>query len=291
MVVGQHRPASQAGVRRSPRRAQQQLGDRRSRGVVTLRFSARRRRRRARARRPASTSIASSVAAASSVVGPRQRPLERRAAEDLRRLHRPQLASGRASRVTRTPSAARLIVSVTGAAAIAASQPPSSSSARDAARDELGRHQRARRVVDEHDVRLGRRGRERAPRTECERSAPAGARAIAARGRRVAAPRRAARRRSSPIAARRAQRLDAPLQHRAPRKRDERLGAEDPRRSPRPAATISATAVKIAAPPLRGSDLRARPTRRAGRRGAAPPRPRPCRARTSARTRGSSSPG
>ena len=220
------------------------------------------------------------MAAASDVVRLGQRALQRRAAEDLRRLDRPQRASGRACARRPAPSPASLIVSVTGAAAIAASQSSASRPARPP-RTSSGRHERARRVVDEHRV-AGRR-RCSAARTECERCVAAGDADRA--GRRVDA-RAAARRRCARSRHRRSG-VDATTRASdGPHSMTNALGPSDPRRSPRPAATTSATATAQWLPRGGGQAL-GRLVSRSSRccLGLVLA---PSRARTSARRRGSS---
>ena len=181
---------------------------------------------------------------AAALVG-RQRPLERRPAEHLRGLHRPQPVALERCAATVTPSAATcLIVSVTGAAAITASAPVPASSA-SARAEQLRRGQRPRRVVDDHRVAVGWAAA--SPRaTDC--------RADGAAGHRDASP--AARRRADRPAARRS--ISSTSDGAAARRRStgpsarpasgtSALGRSCPRRSPRPAATITATAVIVPA--------------------------------------------
>ena len=149
-----------------------------------------------------------------------ERALEGGAAEDLRRLDRPQRASGRAC-ARRARRAHSLIVSVTGAAAIAASASPSASRH---ACDELGRDAAGER-------RRGRRPRRRraaaaasAARTECERSLP--------RARRWCRPApRPRRQRDDDLGHGRhpLQRGDRPLDHRTAGQDGERLGDRLPK--------------------------------------------------------------
>ena len=198
----------------------------------------------------------------------------------------PTGASGRACGRRRRPAPASFVVSVTGAAAIAASTP---SSAVEAALDELRRRASGRA----------------ASWTRTGSPSPGAAERVADRVRALGpardadGPRRAPRRpagSATTISLDRghgAQRLERPLEQRAPRNDDERLG------SVRPKALATSCgdeegdghARLRARPLLGGGDLLARRSRRAARRGRARPPPRPSRARTSARRRGSSSRG
>ena len=250
-----------------------------------------------------STSQASSVAAASTSCGDVERALERLARNTCGVCtdH-----SSERSSVSCTPPVAstRLIVSVTGAAAIAASTPlRRASSAAIVRRGELGRQQRPRGVVHEHRIARRRRAAS-ARRTDSERDAPPSTPTTPARRLDVRA---AARRRSARSRPRRAARRCSTAASADRRARRAPSGGPAASRSPRPAATISATAISketVAHAPVLPSPAleRARepvtrpllqpsgwwPSPRAARRGSSRPRPRPCRARTSARRRGSS---
>ncbi len=217
-----------------------------------------------------STSDASSVAAAStsSDTASARSKAARRKTCGVCTAHSTERSSVR----TTSPPGASLIVSVTGAAAITASQPNSTSassadakiagvtSARAASWTITGSPSPARSALS----------------TECDRCAPpttpivpAGADAPCGSATTIC---------STPATARSASMLHSSIGR--PATTTNALGPSVPRRSPFPAAKTSASATW---PPRRRS-------RRAGRRGAARPRPRPCRARTSARMRGSSSP-
>ena len=229
MVVGEHQPPTRC-AEAAARRA------RTSKDVVTLRFrpgprprarcrpSARRaRRRRWRppgSRRPPRARARAPRAGTPAVSGP------------------PRESSGRASARTTPRSSTSLIVSLTGAAAIAASQ-SSLVESREHALEKLGARERARRVVHEQ------RGQRRRP-----RAAP--------RARTRTGPRRPARRpcppapphpsgsattiRSTDPTARSASTLHSTIGR--PASVTNALGRSSPRRSPRPAATISAAAVR-----------------------------------------------
>ena len=155
----------------------------------------------------------------------------------------------------RSPSA-RLIVSVTGAAAIAASASGRASSAAITASASSRAEQRPRGVVDEHGVAAGRSRRARGAPTPSAparrpRRRPAGARLRGQAG--APAPGGSATTICS-IAGQRAERVDAPLQQRPAGELDERLrAAPRPRRSPLPAATIRATVICDGAARARGS--------------------------------------
>ena len=265
VVVGQHRRRSLA---------QRELGDPQVAGRRDLQVLARRRRRPARRRPPRSTSQASSVAAASTSSGASsaRSSAARRKTCGVCTAHSVERSSVR----TTSPSA-RLLDRVGHRRG---GDRPRRSRARPARRAPprkiCARHERPRGVVDDHRVALARAAARRS--TDCERCAPPGTPIVPAGASRARGQRDddRARPRRPPAAP---SMLHSSIGR--PASTTNALGPSDPRRSPRPAATTSATATW--SPPRRRC-------RRAGRRGAARPRPRPCRARTSARTRGSSSP-
>ena len=306
VVVGEHSGrAIQAGSRALGRAASSSSATRRSSGVVTLRFSAG---LGDDDHPPSARSIseASSVAVASSSVGDVERPLERRAAEDLRASAPTTARSARASRATtlrRVGALDRVGDGRRGDRRVGAG-----------VHRQRGDHRSASSGVSSGRAASWTSTSSPAPaaasarRTESEREPAATVDSGSRRRRRGHPARRQRRPRSarSPDGAA-AQRVDAPLEHRAPGQLHERLGAVGPEALAAPAATISATAISetVAHAPYKPSPAleRARepvtrprlrpsgswPSRRAARRGSSRPLPRPCRARTSARTRGSSS--
>ena len=205
------------------------------------------------------------------VVGRAQRPLERRAAEHLRRLHGPQ--RGALERAQHDP-AGDLLDRVGdrrggdhGVAVVALELVERGA-------HELRRQQRPSGVVDDDRIAVGGARARPGPtasgvRRRAPRACPAGALRPAGSATTIV---------SISATARSASMLHSSIGR--PANMTNALGSPNPRRSPRPAATTSATATST---PSR------RRCRRGGRRDAARPPPRPCRARTSARTRGSSS--
>ena len=276
------------------RSASSSSASRRSIGSVTLMFSRARRDHAHRAAGPLDQPGVVGCRRQQLVGRLEQRPLQRRAAEHLRRLHRPQAARGRAcARPSGRRRPTSLIVSDTGVAAITASAPePRELEQR--ALEQLGRWRAAApRRARSRDRRRRRRAAPRA--RTADRVAPP-ATATTPVGRRV--ERLAGRQRDDDPLGRRSSACSAATLHSSiglPASVTSALGRPDPRRSPRPAATINATAISFAAADLLRGDRHlcrasSRPrTRRAARRCAPRPRPRPSRARTSARTRGSSS--
>ena len=129
-----------------------------------------------------------------------------------------------------------------------ASAPERSSSA-SARSNSSGRRQRPRRVVDDHRIPVAA-PRASAARTDSRAHRAAGdrdrARRARRRARRRAARPRSARPRPPPAARRRSTRASA-----CPASVTSALGRPDPRRSPRPAATINATAISHARTLLR----------------------------------------
>ena len=125
---------------------------RRSCGVVTLKFSGGD--GTTRTTPPcASTSDASSVAAREDVLAGRQRGLQRRPAEDLRRLHRPELrAVQRAVHDAVDRVLDRVVHRRSGDRRVAAVLVQRG----ERRAHDLRRHERARGVVDDHGVALGR---------------------------------------------------------------------------------------------------------------------------------------
>ena len=253
---------------------------RRSCGVVTLKFSGVD--STTRTVPPArSTSQASSVARGERGGVDVERPLERLAAERLRRLDRPQARA--VVRGDHAAVGARLLDRVGhdrgGDRGVGVGQRGERGG------EVLGRHERPRGVVDD-DLRRraappparGAPTPSASPRRSPRRSRPAPPHPAAARPRCPRSPPPAGRRGSTPASGDRRERR-TPWADRAPR------------RSPLPAATSRATATFQV---LRGARRPpASPRRSAGgaRRGAPRPAPHPSRARTSARTRGSSSRG
>ena len=146
-------------------------------------------------------------------------------------------------RTTRRSPPASLIVSVTGAAAIAASQPSVVERRRGSRATSSGVDERARGVVDEHDVGVAGRGAARRA-TDCERCAPP---THADRARR--APSTPGRQRDDDALDRRhgAQGVEAPLEHRTAAHHDERLGPVGPK------ALATAGGHERARPPLSSS--------------------------------------
>ena len=279
MVVGQHR----CGLRQS-RSASSSSATRRSSGVVTFMFSrgaaheahapaagldersrrrwrrrGARRRSRARARAPARGRPAAS--------GPPTARERSSVAHDRR-------AAGLLDRVGHRRGGDRGVAAVRLRA-------PRGSRATSSGRHAAGARRRGRARRRRRRPRAARRGRTAtAPR----------------RPGTPIVPRRARRRPGGSattmrsISATARERVDAPLRASdGPRASTNALGPPDPRRSPRPAATSNATAIRMS--PSAAASLRARRARPGGCRGAPRPRPRPSRARTSARTRGSSSRG
>ena len=238
---------SRRAIRSRIARASSISATRRSSGVVTLMFSSL---ARTTITRPPARSIsqASSVAAASTSSATVERPLERARGGTPAASAPPTARCDRASAMTTPGASARLIVSVTGSAAIAAS------ASRLARRAPRSRARRARRSA------AGARRRARAPRSPGSPHRRAGerhgARTPSARRHRCDArprPCALAAARSAPggsattirsIAGDGAQGVDAPLQRAgAPPARRAPSGASAPSRSPLPAATIRATVI------------------------------------------------
>ena len=219
------------------------------------------------------------------VAGVQQGPLQRGAPEHLGRLHRPQSAPVERAR-HRPPvgAATSLIVSDTGAAAITASAPDTLQLGQRAleqlAPGPAGAPHRGRR----RDRRPGPPARPRAPTPSGPRRRPP--RSFPPAPRQAHRPGSATTIRSIPATERSASTLHSSIG--LPPSVTSALGRSDPRRSPRPAATINATATcfRGASPTSR----RRRPCRScrssrcrtpaAGPGGAPRPRPRPSRART-----------
>ena len=230
-------------ARAAARPASSSSASRRSSGVVTLRFSSL---ARTTITFPPSRSIsqASSVACASTS-GDVQRALERLATEYLRRLHRPQLAA-----IERLAH---------GAGAVHALDRVRDRHARRSPRRRPGRAPARRsppqpaRPSPAGARRRGRARGHRRPRGR-RRARARGARSPSARPRRPRGTRSTARRRplgagrhgdDDPLdAGRRQQRVDAPLRAAGgPASSTSAFGPPAPRRSPLPAATISATVI------------------------------------------------
>ena len=301
VVVGQHVRVrfKQDSPGRPPRPAISVSAIIRSAGVVTFRFSC-----------CAGTTItlpparsisqASSVACASSCGDDVQGPRERRAPEHLRRLHRPQRAA--VERLDDGPGGVDALDRVGdgrgGDRRVGAGV---GVERRDRALEQVHADERAGGVVDEHRLALAG-GRER--QRDRLRAARASGHRRDALGRL-----RARRHRDDDLIQVRepGDRVDAPGQQRAPRQLDERLGPAGPqalaaaggddqcddhgRRGFRARGGRACARCRVREslatwlqPPLAAGW----PSRRAARRGSSRPLPRPCRARTSARRRGSS---